>query len=202
MRVPDDGGSPSYAVLLIELPQEREVGTNNFADSLNNLVQLLLSLSPAAAKLGREAVHQVAFNGAPHPTLTRWGVGSPALLSLRRGWRCFRAFLMNALVLMEKDGSSSRCTPRNFTLLTLFTAAPLCRDLARLLEIDQHFFSFICIDGEVVGSAPHCKLLHLLPVRRLIIVSDEANHCCIICELDNVVGAGSGCTVVCEQAEQ
>lgn len=65
MRVPDDRDSPSYAVLLVELPQERDVGTNNSVGILNKLVQLLLSLSPAAAKLGREAVHHDAFNGAP-----------------------------------------------------------------------------------------------------------------------------------------
>lgn len=65
MRVPNDGGSPSYAVLLVELHQKREVCTNNSAGSFNNLVQLLLSLSPAAAKLGREAVLQEAFIGAP-----------------------------------------------------------------------------------------------------------------------------------------
>lgn len=65
MRVPDDAGSPSYAVLLVELPQEREVGTNNSAGSFKNPVQLLLFLSLASAKPGREAVHQDAFNGAP-----------------------------------------------------------------------------------------------------------------------------------------
>lgn len=45
MRVPDDGGSPSYVVLLVELPQEREVGTNNSAGSFKNPVQLLLNMA-------------------------------------------------------------------------------------------------------------------------------------------------------------
>lgn len=40
-------------------------GTNNSAGSFNNPAQLLLFLSPAAAKPGREAVRQDAFNGAP-----------------------------------------------------------------------------------------------------------------------------------------
>ncbi len=41
-----------------------------------------------------------------------------------------------------------------------------------------------------------------LSVGRLIIVSDQAYHCCVISKFDDDVGAVCGCTIMCVQGVQ
>ncbi len=43
---------------------------------------------------------------------------------------------------------------------------------------------------------------HLRSVGRLIVVSDQAYHRCVISEFDDDVGAVCGCTVMCVQGVQ
>ena len=42
----------------------------------------------------------------------------------------------------------------------------------------------------------------LLPVVGLIVVADETHHGCVICKLDEEVGAVGGCAVVGQQGEE
>ena len=45
------------------------------------------------------------------------------------------------------------------------------------------------IEGEVVVLAPHCQVSDLLPIGGLIIVSDQAYHCCVVSKLKDGVGS-------------
>ena len=44
------------------------------------------------------------------------------------------------------------------------------------------------IEGEVVVLAPHGQVSDLLPIRSLIVVGDQAYHCCVISKLNYGVG--------------
>ncbi len=54
----------------------------------------------------------------------------------------------------------------------------------------------------MVLLTPFSQGTHLLSVGRLIVVGDQAYHCCVIGKFDNVVGAVCSCTVVCVQGVQ
>ncbi len=53
-----------------------------------------------------------------------------------------------------------------------------------------------------VSATPFSQLCHFLSVVRFIVVADETYHCCVISELDDVVGAELGITVVGQQREE
>ena len=44
------------------------------------------------------------------------------------------------------------------------------------------------IEREVVVLAPHCQSSDLLPIGHLIIVGDQAYHCCVVSKLNDGVG--------------
>ena len=50
-------------------------------------------------------------------------------------------------------------------------------------------------DGEVVVLSPRCQVSDLLPIGCLIIVGDQAYHCCVISKLNDVVRVVFGHTV-------
>ncbi len=54
----------------------------------------------------------------------------------------------------------------------------------------------------MVLLTPFSQGTHLRSVGRLIVVSDQAYHRCVISELDDDVGAVCGCTVMCVQGVQ
>lgn len=58
-----------------------------------------------------------------------------------------------------------------------------------LPEVHNEFFCFCCVKQQVVVLAPRSQAIHLLPVGRLIVVLDEANHCGVVRKLDDGVGA-------------
>ncbi len=51
-------------------------------------------------------------------------------------------------------------------------------------------------------GGPACKRLRTPAVGRLIAVSDQAYHRCVISKFDDDVGAVCGCTVMCVQEVQ
>ncbi len=54
------------------------------------------------------------------------------------------------------------------------------------------------------GGSPDtpCQGTHLLSVGRLIVVSDQAYHHCVISKFDDDIGAVCSCTVMCVQGVQ
>ncbi len=54
----------------------------------------------------------------------------------------------------------------------------------------------------MVLLTPFSQGTHLLSVGRLITVSDQAYHRCVISKFDDDIGAVCGCTVVCVQGVQ
>lgn len=62
----------------------------------------------------------------------------------------------------------------------------------------------LCLDhnmGDVVVLAPHCKVSDL-SIGYLIVVVDQANHCCVNCKLNVGVGVVFGHAVMGEQGLQ
>src|SRR4029434_1604014 len=55
------------------------------------------------------------------------------------------------------------------------------------------------VESQVVIGTPLCQVLNLLPVRRLIVVADEANHRCVVCKLYNGIRTMYSCAVVGEE---
>ncbi len=54
----------------------------------------------------------------------------------------------------------------------------------------------------MVLLTPFSQGTHLRSVGRLIVVSDQAYHHCVVSEFDDDVGAVCGCTVMCVQGVQ
>ncbi len=69
-------------------------------------------------------------------------------------------------------------------------------------EIHHQLLGLVDIEWEVVLLTPFSQGTHLLSVGRLIIVSDQAYHRCVISKFDDDVRAVCGCTVMCVQGEQ
>ena len=58
------------------------------------------------------------------------------------------------------------------------------------------------IEGEVVVLAPHSQLFDLLRIGCLIVVGDQAYHCCVVSKLNDGVKVLFGHAVVGEQGIQ
>ncbi len=69
-------------------------------------------------------------------------------------------------------------------------------------EIHHQLLGLVDVEGEVVLLTPFSQVTHLLSVGRLIVVGDQAYHCCVVSKFDNGVGAVCCCTVVCVQGLQ
>lgn len=60
----------------------------------------------------------------------------------------------------------------------------------------------LCLTGvkkQVIVSAPCDHVLYLLPVESLIFFTDVANHCCVVCKLDDGLGSMHRPAVVGEE---
>ncbi len=51
----------------------------------------------------------------------------------------------------------------------------------------------------MVHLTPFNQGTHLLSVGCLIVVGDQAYHCCVISKFDDYIGAVCSCTVICVQ---
>ena len=63
----------------------------------------------------------------------------------------------------------------------------------------KSIIAFVDVKGEAIFLAPLRQGSHLLPVGCLVIVSNQAYYCCIVCKLDDSVGGIRGHTVMGEQ---
>ncbi len=69
-------------------------------------------------------------------------------------------------------------------------------------EVQHNLLCLLHIEGQIVSATPFSQLCHFLSVVRFIVVADETYHCCVISELDDVVGAELGSAVVGQQCEE
>ncbi len=109
------------------------------------------------------------------------------------------------MVLVDQVRSSVMCTPRNLVLLTLSTV-----ELSMvsggwsmefvLLKSHHNLLCLLHIEGQI--ATPFSQLCHFLSLVRFIVVADETYHCCVISELDDVVGAELGSAVMGQQREE
>ena len=58
--------------------------------------------------------------------------------------------------------------------------------------VHNHLLCLDHIEGEVVGLAPRGQVSDLLPICCLVIVGDQAYHCCVIGKLNDCVGVMPG----------
>ncbi len=97
--------------------------------------------------------------------------------------------------------------PRNLVLLTLSPQSS-CRwsvgggQQSFSPEVHHNLLCLLHIEGQVVSATPFSQLCHFLSVVRFIVVADETYHWCVICRLDDVVGAELGSAVVGQQREE
>jgi len=63
------------------------------------------------------------------------------------------------------------------------------RALVLLPEVHDELPGFACVKELVIVGAPHGQVLYLFPVCCLIVVTDETNHCCVVCKFDDGVGS-------------
>ncbi len=69
-------------------------------------------------------------------------------------------------------------------------------------EVHHILLCLLHIEGQIDSATPFSQLCHFLSVVRFIVVADETYHCCVISELDDVVGAELGSAVVGQQREE
>ncbi len=68
-------------------------------------------------------------------------------------------------------------------------------------EINNDFFCFLDVKGQIVLRAPLHQLLYLLSIGRLIGSGDQPHHC-IVCEFDNGVIIIQWYTIMCIQRKE
>ena len=129
--------------------------------------------------------HIPPVRGFAASTPYRGAVGQDALygapVECSEDGRGLSSSMISAAVFTNQVRLSVMCTLRNLVLLTTTTAALLTRTGAWL----GCFF---------------LKSLHLLPVSQVVVIPDEAHHCCV--KLHNVVGRSPWDRVVSHQSEQ
>ena len=95
--------------------------------------------------------------------------------------------------------------PRNLKLSTCSTTAPVDENGGVLSPpfpvVHNHLLCLDHVEGEVVLS-PHGQVSDLLPIGCLIVVGDQAYHCCIISKLNDGVLLVPGCAVMSEKGVQ
>nr|AAX30470.1 SJCHGC03833 protein [Schistosoma japonicum] len=80
------------------------------------------------------------------------------------------------------------CMPRNLTCYPLhYCSIDVDRGVFPLLfpEVHNHLLSFVDVECEVIFLTPHSEGPHLLPVGRLLVVGNQAYHCCVVRKLDD-----------------
>ena len=78
---------------------------------------------------------------------------------------------------------------------------PLPSGVARQ-EVQDQLFSLAHIEVDVLVLPPYCQFSYHLPIGCLIVVGDQAYHCCVISKLNDGVGVVVGQAVMCEQGLQ
>ncbi len=69
-------------------------------------------------------------------------------------------------------------------------------------EVQHNLLCLLHIEGQIVSATPLSQLCHFLYVVHFIVVADETYHCCVISELEDVVGAELGSAVMGQQREE
>ncbi len=69
-------------------------------------------------------------------------------------------------------------------------------------EVQHNLLVFSTLRDRLLAPHHSAQLCHFLSVVRFIVVADETYHCCVISELDDVVGAELGSAVVGQQREE
>lgn len=71
-----------------------------------------------------------------------------------------------------------------------------------LPKVDNEFFGLVDIQDQAVISAPARQLLHLFSVGQVLVIPDEAYHCCVILKFHDVICDMPRDAIMCHQGEQ
>ncbi len=130
----------------------------------------------------------------------------PNFLSRLRKKRRWCAFFSTASVWADHVRSSVMWTQRNLKLFTrihrCLVDGDVCVFSALSPEIHHQLLGLVDVEGEVVLLTQFSQGTHLLSVGRLIVISDQAYHRCVVSKFDDDVGAVCGCTVMFVQGVQ
>ena len=66
--------------------------------------------------------------------------------------------------------------------------------------VHNHLLCLEYVEGEVVVLARHGQVSDLFPLGCLVVVGDQAYHCCVIGKLTDCVGGMPGCAVMSAQS--
>ena len=73
------------------------------------------------------------------------------------------------------------------------------RTSSSLPEVHDELFGLLGVECQVVISTPRHQVLNLIPVGRLIVVTDEAHHRSVVCKPDDGVGAMNSSAAIGEE---
>ncbi len=163
--------------------REVSLSSNNVAGSSHDPLQSLAVASGAVSKPGRDAAGQDALHSAgvegseetgAHSKLPQPSQEEEALMCRLQHYICVSR---PCEILSDVNAEE------------LKAAHPLHRCL-------------VDVEWEVVLLTPFSQGTHFLSVGRLILVSDQAYHRCVISKFDDDVGSVCGYTVMCVQGVQ
>ena len=128
------------------------------------------------------------------------------LFSLLRGNRFCRALFTTVLACLDHVSLLVMWTPRTLEALNLLHYSSVDENggvLGPLFPVvHNHLLCLDHVEGEVVVLAPHGQVSDLLPIGFLIVVVDQAYHCCVLGKRNDGVGVVPGCAVMSEQGVQ
>ena len=122
----------------------------------------------------------------------------PNLFRLLRGIRCCCALSTTVLVCLDHDSFFGDVDTKELEALNLLHYRPVNENGGVLGPpfpvVHNHLLCLDHVEGEVIVLAPHGQVFYLLPIGCLVIVGDQAYHCCVIGKLINGVVVVPGLT--------
>ena len=108
----------------------------------------------------------------------------PHLFSLLRGNRFCGALFMTVLVCLDHVSLFSDVGAKELEAVDLLHYSPVIENGGVLGPpfpvFHNHLLCLDHIEGEVIVLAPHGQVSDLLSIDGLIVVGDQAYHCCVI----------------------
>ena len=107
----------------------------------------------------------------------------PNLFSVLRGNRFCRALFTTVLVYLDHANFVGDVNTKELEALSLLKCSPIDENggmLSPLFPVVlNHLLCLDHVEGEVVVLAPHGQVCDLLPIGCLVVVCDQAYHCCV-----------------------
>ncbi len=199
--IDDPPGFP-YTPPGVDVLEGGKLTSNNVAGSSHNPFQSFAVASGAVSKPGGDAAGQDALHSAgvecsedagAHSKLSQPSQEEEALMCLLQHCICVSG---PCEILSDVNAEELKAV---YPLHRCIVDGDGCVFSALSPEIHHQLLGLVDVEREVVLLTPFSQGTHLRSVGRLIVVSDQAYHRCVISKFDDDVGAVCGCTVMCVQ---